>query len=76
MPTVSTQALSDFLTALDENALKEQIGTFLVKVLSGGKNVEMSSLSAEDKQAVEKCLKDRFGLTDEELAALPNFHSA
>lgn len=70
---VSTQSLSDFFTALDENALKEQIGTFLVKVLSGGKNVEMSSLSAEDKQAVEKCLKDRFGLTDEELAALPNF---
>ena len=66
---VSTKALSDFLTNLDENALKEQIGTFLVKVAQGGKNVELSSLSDQDRQAVEKCLKDRFKMTDEELAS-------
>ena len=67
---VSTKALSDFMTDLDENALKEQIGTFLVKVAQGGKNVELSSLSDQDRQAVEKCLKDRFKMTDEELANL------
>ena len=66
---VSTKALSDFMTNLDENALKEQIGTFLVKVAQGGKNVELSSLSDQDRQAVEKCLKDRFKMTDEELAS-------
>ena len=70
---VSTQSLADFLTALDENALKEQIGTFLTKVAQGGKNVEMKSLSAEEKQAVEKCLKDRFNMSDEELASTSFF---
>ena len=66
---VSTQSLSDFLTALDENALKDQIGTFLLKVAQGGKPVYMKDLSAQDKQAVEKCLKDRFKLTDAEVAS-------
>lgn len=65
---VSTKSLSDFLTDLDENALMGQIGTFLQKVAQGGKSVEMSSLSDQDRQAVEKCLKDRFKMTDEELA--------
>ena len=70
---VSTQSLSDFLTALDENALKEQIGTFLQKIAQGGKSVEMSSLSAQDKQAVEKCLRDRFNMTDDELESVALF---
>ncbi len=69
----STKALSDFLSALDEAALKEQITTFLVKVATGGKNVEMSSLSDQDKEAVEKCLRDRFNMTDEELASVTFF---
>lgn len=33
----------------------------------------MSSLSAEDKQAVEKCLKDRFDMTDQDLASMSYF---
>ena len=70
---VSTKSLSDFLIALDENALKDQINTFLTKVVQGGKTVEMSSLSAEDKQAVEKCLKDRFDMTDQDLASMSYF---
>ena len=70
---VSTQSLSDFLTALDENALKEQIGTFLQKIAQGGKSIEMSSLSAQDKQAVEKCLRDRFNMTDDELGSVAIF---
>ena len=69
----STQSLTEFLSALDENALKEQISTFLVKVVEGGKVVEMSSLSDLDKQAVEKCLKERFNMTDEELKTVTNF---
>ena len=70
---VSTRSLSDFLSVLDENALKEQIGTFLTKVAQGGKSVEMTTLSAQDKQAVEKCLKDRFNMTDQELASVSLF---
>lgn len=70
---VSTKSLSDFLSSLDENALKGQIGTFLQRVAQGGQNVEMSSLSAQDRQAVEKCLKDRFKMTDTELASTTFF---
>lgn len=69
----STKSLTEFLQALDENALKDQISTFLVKVVQGGKIVEMNSLSAQDKQAVEKCLKERFDMTDEELAGVTSF---
>ena len=69
----STKALTDFLIALDENALKDQIGTFLTKVVQGGQSVPMSSLSAQDKAAVEKCLKDRFNMTDDELASVTIF---
>ena len=69
----STKSLSDFLSALDENALKEQINKFLVELAKGGKYVEMKELSAQNKQAVEKCVKDRFKLTDEELATHTSF---
>ena len=69
----STKSLTEFLKALDENALKDQISTFLVKVVAGGKMVEMKNLSAQDKKAVEKCLKDRFNMTDEELAKVTSF---
>ena len=69
----STKSLTEFLQALDENALKDQIHTFLLKVVGGGKIVEMSSLSAQDKQAVEKCLKERFNMTDEELSKVTSF---
>lgn len=70
---VSTKALSDFLTALDEEALKTQINTFLTQVAKGGKMIEMKDLSAEEKQAVEKCLTERFGYTAEELAKVTSF---
>ena len=69
----STKSLTEFLQALDENALKDQISTFLVKVMQGGRMVEMNTLSAQDKQAVEKCLKERFNMTDEELAKVTSF---
>lgn len=69
----STKSLSDFLSALDENALMDQIGTFLTKVAQGGKNVTMGSLPDQDRQAVEKCLRDRFNMTDAELASVSFF---
>ena len=69
----STKSLTEFLKALDENALKDQISTFLVKVVAGGQMIEMKNLSAQDKKAVEKCLKDRFNMTDEELAKVTSF---
>ena len=70
---VSTQSLSDFLTALDATALKNRITDFLLRAVQGGKYIEMTELSAQDKQAVEKCLKDRFKLTDDELASVSSF---
>ena len=70
----STKSLTEFLQALDENALKEQISAFLARmIMQGGKMVEMNTLSAQDKQAVEKCLKERFNMTDEELAKVTSF---
>ena len=69
----STKSLTEFLKALDENALKDQISTFLVKVVAGGQMIEMKNLSAQDKKAVEKCLKERFNMTDEELAKVTSF---
>ena len=69
----STKALTDFLNALDEKALKDQISTFLTKVVQGGKTVQMSSLSAQDKAAVEKCMKDRFNMTADELESTTFF---
>ena len=69
----STKSLTEFLQALDEKALKDQISTFLVKVIAGGQMIEMKNLSAQDKQAVEKCLKERFNMTDEELSKVTLF---
>jgi hypothetical protein len=69
----STKALTDFLSALEEDALKDQISTFLTKVVQGGQIVQMSSLSAQDKAAVEKCLTDRFNMTADELASTTFF---
>ena len=69
----STKSLTEFLQALDENALKDQISTFLVKVVAGGQMIEMKNLSVQDKKAVEKCLKERFNMTDEELAKVTSF---
>ena len=43
------------------------------KVAQGSKVVEMKDLSATDKEAVEKCLTERFGYTAEELANVTNF---
>ncbi len=69
----STKTFSDFLATMDENALKVDLGTFVATVVSKGKPVEMSSLSAQDKQAVEKCLKDQFNMTNYDLSNLESF---
>ena len=68
-----TKSLSDFLSTLDENAIKVDLGTFVATVVSKGKPVEMSSLSAQDKQAVEKCLKDQFNMSNYDLSNLESF---
>lgn len=69
----ATKTLSDFLSTLDEDAVKIDIGTIVATVISEGKIVEMSSLSAPNKQAVEKCLKDQFDMTTYELSTLESF---
>ena len=69
----SAKTLSDFLSTLDENAIKIDLGTFVATVISKGMPVEMSSLSAQDKQAVETCLKDQFNMTSYDLSNLESF---
>ena len=68
-----TRSLSEFLSTLDENAIKVDLGTFVATVVSKGKPVEMSSLSAQDKQAVEKCMKDQFKMSNYDLSNLESF---
>ena len=63
----STNAISDFLASIDLDALKEKIDLFLAKTVAGASIVKMQSLSAQDKQAVTTCLKDRFNMTDDEI---------
>ena len=69
----SIKTMSDFLSTLDEEAVKIDIGTIVATVISRGNIVEMTSLSAQDKQAVEKCLKDQFDMTDYDLSGLESF---
>ena len=68
-----TKSFSKFLDTMDENVLKIDIGTFVLTVVSMGNPVEMSSLSALDKEAVEKCLKDQFNVSDYDLSTLESF---
>ena len=69
----SIKTMSDFLSTLDEEAVKIHLGTVVATVISRGNIVEMSSLSAQDKEAVEKCLKDQFNMSTYELSTLDNF---
>ena len=66
----AVKTMSDFLSTLDGEAVKVDIGTIVATVISKGNIVEMSSLSAQNKQAVEKCLKDQFNMSTYELSTL------
>ena len=68
----STNALSEFIASIDMAALKEKIDLFLAKTVAGATVVSMESLNAQDKQAVATCLKERFKMTDDEIANLSN----
>lgn len=67
----STQAIGEFVAGIDQAALKEQINLFLAKTIAGASFVKIESLAAQDKQAVALCLKERFKMTDAEIAQLP-----
>ena len=71
----STNAISEFVDNIDLDALKEKIDLFLSKTVAGASVVSMQSLNAQDKQAVATCLKERFKMTDEEIAKLSIFNS-
>ncbi len=68
-----TKTFSDFLSNLDAEAVKLDVGTFVATVVSRGDIVDMSSLSAQDQEAVKKCLKDQFDISDYDLSALESF---
>ena len=71
----STRSLQEFVTLLDENALKEQLFTFLGQIVQGASPVAMAQLTDTEKDDVTACLKDRFGMTDEEIANTSTFLS-
>lgn len=69
----STNAISDFVASIDLDALKQKIDYILAKSVAGATTVKMESLNAQDKQAVATCLKERFKMTDAEIADLSVF---
>lgn len=62
----STQSLQEFVTLLDENSLKEQVISFLAKVVQGGTFMEISKMADAEKADALACLKSRFELSEEE----------
>lgn len=71
----STRSLQEFITLLDENALKDQVFTFLGQVVTGATPVAMAQVTDAEKADITACLKDRFGMTDEEIAKTTTFLS-
>ena len=73
----STQSLTEFMGGLDAGAFKSEIDKFLASTMATKslKSVSMTSteLSDQDKKAIKTCLKERFNMTDDEIAALTSF---
>lgn len=73
----STQSLTEFMGGLDAGAFKSEIDKFLASTMATQslKSVSMTSteLSDQDKKAIKTCLKERFNMTDDEIAALTSF---
>ena len=71
----STQALTEFMNTIDTEAMKLNIGSILQATLAQAslKPIEFTTLEDKDRKAFATCLKDRFNMTDEAIAALPAF---
>ena len=69
----ATTALKEFINALDEKALSQQVLTVLGNMIGGLQSSTLASLPEADQAAATACLQERFGMTAEELQALPGF---
>lgn len=59
--------VGDFIIGLDEKALSDQILTMIPQVLENSQQLNYDELSEEDYKAVCAALKNRFGMSDEEI---------
>lgn len=69
----ATASLKEFIDVLDEKAFSQQVLTVLGNMVGGLQASTLASLPQADQAAAAACLKERFGMTDEELQALPGF---
>ena len=67
------QGLTDIVTSLDEEALKELRDEVIQTVLLNADNVFFENLSDEENAVVHKCLVERFAMTEEEYSELVGF---
>ena len=67
------QGLTDIVTSLDEEALKELRDEVIQTVLFNAGNVFFEDLSDEENAVVHKCLVERFDLTEEDFNILVGF---
>ena len=66
----TTTSLKEFIDVLDENALAEKVLTIIANMLGGLKATTLTDLSDQDKAPAITCLKERFGMTDEEIKVM------
>lgn len=69
----TASSINEFIDALDEDALAAKLGDLVMGLVGGLQSTKMADLSAGDKVAVTDCLKDRLGITDEEVANMESF---
>ena len=63
----TTASLKEFIDVLDENALASQVTSILTQMVGGLQATALDSFSDQEKAHIINLLKDRFGMTDEEI---------
>jgi len=67
------QKVGNFLLSIDEKALKDQVAAMLPALITSFEPVQFDKLSSEEQAAVSTSLKERFNMTDEEIAKMGSF---
>ena len=69
----TTSSIKEFIDALDEDALAEKVWTLISNLIGGLQSTNMADLTVQDQAAVAACLKERLGMTDDDIANLQSF---
>lgn len=69
----TTSSIKEFIDALDEDALAEKVWTVISNLIGGLQSTNMADLTVQDQAAVAACLKERLGMTDDDIANLQSF---